>query len=113
MSPSELKGMTLKQLNQIFLTMMSSEWDEALEGQPKEKVTEAAERLLSIQRARLRLGNIQLAEIRDALKENEDALTQGKQELEQVLGNLQDVQKVLATTSAFLGIVGRIVTLAA
>ena len=105
--------MTLSQLRTTFLAMMSPQWDEALEGQPKTDVTKAAKTFLAIQRARLRLGNEQLSDIRDKLKENEDSLDQGKQDLEQTLSNLQEVRKVLEATSAFLKIVGRVVVLAA
>jgi hypothetical protein len=69
--------------------------------------------VLAVRRARLRLENEQLFQIRDKLKENEDSFIQCMQDLDQALSDLQDVQKVLVTTAAFLEIIGRIVTLAA
>ena len=113
MSPSEIKKMTLRQLGKTFLAMLSPEWDDALEGRPKREVTRAAKTFLAVQRARLRLRNKQLSDIRDKLKKNEEPLVQGKQDLEQVLSNLRDVENVLNAASAFLGIVGRFVILAA
>lgn len=113
MSPSELKKLTISELRTLFLKMTSPEWDLSLEDKSDEEIAEAGKALLSVQRARLRLGNAQLADIRGKLKENETDIIKGKCSIDEALGNLQDVQKVLETTSAFLQIVGRIIVLAA
>jgi uncharacterized protein YecT (DUF1311 family) len=92
--------------------MMPSEWDIALEDRSEDEVAKAAKLLLDVQRAWLRLGNAQLADIRDKIAQNEDSLNKGRHALDSTLGNLQDVQKVLETTEAFLGIVARVIKIA-
>ena len=113
MTPSEIKKLTVSQLQRTFSKMMSPEWDVALEGQPESVVADAAKKMLAVQRARLRMENAELASILEKLKENEEALLQGKQALEDSLKDLEDVKNVLQMTSAFLEIVGRIVAIAA
>ncbi len=111
MVPSEIRNQSLKQLRQTFLKMTSAEWDLALEGKPEEVVTQAAKRLLTVQRARLRLQNAQLGRIRDKLIENEIALKEGRQQVSEALKNLQEVENILDAVSSFLGVVARVVVL--
>jgi hypothetical protein len=111
MPPSELRKQTLKQLRETFLRMTSPEWDLALLGKPDEVVTEAAKQLLSVQRARLRLGNVELREIRDKLVENEADLNKGRKQVAQTLKKLHKVESVLNAASAFLGVVSRVIPL--
>jgi len=113
MTPSQIKRQTISQLRKTFLMMMSPEWDVALEGQPQSVVADAAKNMLAVQRARLRMENAELADILERLKENEKALLEGKQTLEDSLKNLEDVRNILQVTSAFLDIVGRIVAIVA
>jgi len=113
MTPSEIKKQTLSQLRKTFLEMMSSEWDVALEGQPKNIIADAAKTMLAVQRARLRMENAELASIVEKLKENEKALVEGKQALEDSLRDLEDVKNVLEKTAAFLESVGRVVAIIA
>lgn len=87
---------------------MSLEWDLALDGQSKAAEAKAAKLLLKVQRTRLRLMNAELKDIRDKLKANETALNQGTQSLQGALGNLQDVQRVLDATTAFVQIAAKI-----
>ena len=65
--------------------------------------------MLAVQRARLRLGNATLADIRDRLKANEAELISGTRALDKALKNLNRVRHVLETTTAFLKTIGRIV----
>jgi hypothetical protein len=109
MAPSTLRKKTLSELRKAFVAMMTPEWDLALDGKPDEEVTEAARALLAVQRARLRLGNARLADIRDGLKANEAALWAGVELLDEALQDLQDVARVLEATAALLTAVGRIV----
>ncbi len=109
MAPSTLRKKTLSELRKTFVAMMTPEWDLALDGKSDEEVTEAARTLLAVQRARLRLGNAGLAEIRDGLVENETALRAGIEFVDEALENLQDVERVLEATAALLAAVGRIV----
>lgn len=112
MTPHEMRKQTVAQLRKTFLAMMSPEWDIALEGKSQAEVTKAAKTLLAVQRARLRLGNAELADIRDKLKQNEEDLDEGRQTLDRALGNLQRVKRVLEATAAFLKIVARVVAMA-
>ena len=111
MEPSETLSETLKQVQQVFLKMTSPEWELALEGRPAEEVAQANKELLRVQKARLQLGNAQLAEIRDKLIANEQALEQGRRQVSEALGNLQKVETALGAVSSFLGVVERIVAL--
>ncbi len=109
MAPWKVRRQTISQLRKAFKAMMSPEWDLALEGKSPQELTEAARALLAIQRARLRLGNAQLAEIRDALQANEQGLLGGMNELDAALAELNDVKRVIQATSALLATVGRVV----
>ena len=112
MSPSQVRGQTLAELRQTVLAMMSPEWDLALEGRPRAEVTGAARTLLAAQRARLRLENAELAEIRDKLVANQPALVEGIVNLDRALGKLSNVTAVLAAATGLLRTVGRIINLA-
>ena len=109
MAPSTLRKKTLSELRKTFAAMMTPEWDLALDGKSDEEVTEAARTLLAVQRARLRLGNARLAEIRDGLVENETALRAGIEFVDEALEDLQDVGRVLEATAPRRAAVGRIV----
>jgi hypothetical protein len=109
MAPSALRKKTLSGLRQAFTAMMTPEWDLALEDRTDEELTEAARALLAVQRARLRLGNAKLADIRDQLRADEDALAEGIEALDEALLDLGDVERLLAATAALLATVGRIV----
>jgi hypothetical protein len=109
MAPSALRKKTLSGLRKAFTAMMTPEWDLALEGSSDEELTEAARSLLAVQRARLRLGNARLADIRDRLKADETALRAGIEFLDEALEDLQDVERVLEATASLLAAVGRIV----
>lgn len=113
MSPSELRRTTLSQLRRVLSAMMSPEWDLALEGRPRAEVTRAAELLLAVQRARLRLGTAELAVIRDGMVANEAALREGSAAVNAALANLKEVQRLIEATASYLRIVGRIIAMAA
>ncbi len=112
MAPSVLRRRLLSEMRKTVLAMMSPEWDLALEGKTKDEVTKAARTLLAMQRARLRLGNEELAEIRDQLKANEKGLVSGMKALQRSRKKLANVKTVLAAASELAKIVGRIVGLA-
>ena len=109
MAPSALRKKTLSGLRKAFTAMMTAEWDLALVDRTDEELTEAARALLAVQRARLRLGNAKLSEIRNQLKKGEAALTAGIDALDEALEDLQDVQRVLEATASLLAAVGRVV----
>ncbi len=112
MAPSKLRRQLRTEMRETVLAMMSPEWDLALEGRTKDEVTKAARTLLAMQRARLRLGNAELAEIRDQLKANEKDLVSGIKALQRSRKKLANVRTVLTAASEVAKIVGRIVGLA-
>jgi Xaa-Pro aminopeptidase len=112
MSPSQIRTQTLAELRQTLRAMMSPAWDLALEGRPRAEVTQAARTLLAVQRARLRLENAELAEIREALVANDVALTQGIATLDRALRRISNVTAVLAAAGGLLRTVGRVIDLA-
>ncbi len=112
MAPSTLRRGLLSEMRKTVLAMMSPQWDLALEGRTKQEVFKAARTLLAMQRARLRLGNAELAEIRDQLKAKEKDLVSGMKALARSRKRLANVKTVLAAASEVAKIVGRIVGLA-
>ncbi len=112
MAPSALRRRLLSEMRKTVLAMMSPDWDIALEGRPKADVNKAAQTLLATQRARLRLGNAELAEIRDQLKAKEKDLLSGIKALQRSRKKLANVKTLLAAASELAKIVGRIVGLA-
>jgi len=112
MAPSNLRRGLLSEMRKTVLAMMSPQWDLALEGRSKAEVDKAARTLLAMQRARLRLGNAELAEIRDQLKAKEKDLVGGIKALQRSRKKLANVKTVLAAASQLAKIVGRIVGLA-
>ncbi len=109
MTPSSLRNKTLRELRQTIRAMMSPEWDVALTGASEEELNKAARTLLAAQRARLRLQNATLAEIRDRLIEHETALRAGIESLDEALEDLEDVKRVLGAAAAVLAAVGRVI----
>ena len=112
MAPSVLRRRLLSEMRKTVLAMMSPEWDLALEGKPKDEVNKAARTLLATQRARLRLGNAELTEIRDQLKAKEKDLVSGMKALARSRKKLANVKTLLVAASELARIVGRIVGLA-
>ncbi len=111
MAPSALRRETRQSLRRAFVAMMSPQWDLALDGRPQADVTKAGRTLLALQRARLRLGNVELAAIRDGLRANEARLVRATRELDRALKTLGNVRAVLRAATALLTTVGRIVDL--
>ncbi len=109
MAPGEIRKATLRELRQAFVKMTSPEWDLALIGKPKEVEDQAAKMLLAVHRARLRLENTELAQIRDKLLANEEALERGRQDVRKALKRLKEIEAVLGAVSSFLGVIGRVV----
>lgn len=109
MTPSELKKATLSNLRSLQETLNSSEWILALEDE-KEDATrhEAALLLLNVNRAKVRLENTALADVRDALIANEPALNTGRKDMEKALEKPEKVAKVLEKATAYLGTVTQV-----
>ena len=112
MSASHIRRQTLAELRKTIQAMMSPAWDLALQGRTRAEVNQAARTLLAAQRARLRLENAELAEIRDKLAANEADLAKGIQGLDRALRTLKGVTAVLAAAAGLLRAVGRVINLA-
>lgn len=112
MTPSEISNQTLEQLRETFLKMTSPEWDLALMGKPEDVVNEAAKTLLLVQRARLRLDNAELADIRDKLVANEKDLEEGRDQLNKSLERLDQIEGALNAITSLLDVVARVIPLA-
>ena len=111
MTASEIYSQTLEQLRETFLKMTSPEWDLVLVGKPEDVVNEAAKALLLVQRARLRLENAELADIRDKLVENEKGLEEGRVQLNKSLQRLDQIEGALNAITSLVDVVARIVPL--
>ena len=105
MKPEEIRELTLEQLNEIFLKMHEPEWRLALEGKSKEINDKATICLLDVEEKRLELQNAQLTDIMNELIENEEELKEGCQQVNDSLGNLQQVEAVLGAVSSFLDVI--------
>ena len=110
-APFQIRKETLKQVRTTFLKMSSAEWDLALMNKSDKEKKRAALEYARVQRARLRLGNAELAKIRDKLLKNEQKLEEGRTRVAKALQDLKDVKAVLGTVSSFLDVIGRVVAL--
>jgi DNA repair exonuclease SbcCD ATPase subunit len=109
MSPSALRNMTLKGLRAARRAMLSTSWTLGLETADEETRAAAGKELLRVHHAILKLENEQLAEIRDALLENEAELVAGTESLSDALHDLSRLEEVLGAVSEALAVVGRVV----
>ncbi len=111
MDTSLLYSSVLAQLNQAIVTMTSPEFDALLQQGTVDDRQRAARALLDVAQARLILGNAVLGAIAVELRANEQAFIDGRAELEESLGRLDNIETVLSTVAKFVSVVGRVVTL--
>jgi hypothetical protein len=111
MSASEVRNTTLSQLRAARTAMLSARWTLSLEEKDQKTQEDAAKEFLRVHHAIQKLENAQLAEIRDALLENEQALAEGSQKLAKALKSLNRTRDVLNATSQLLAIVARVASL--
>lgn len=110
-TPAEIEGKTLAELREMRTIMSGARWLLELEEEDQVTREQAAKEQLRVHHAIMRLENARLREIRDKLVENEADLGAGRVRLENARQNLDDARQVLDALSAFLGVVGRVVTL--
>lgn len=110
-TPAETRDQLIKDLRATRTCLMSPEWLTMIQEAPKQQQQAAAERLMKVQLALLKLENEALESFRDALIANEAAIAQSSQKLRTTLDRLQSVSKVLAALKDFLGLVARILPL--
>ena len=108
MAPFEIRNATLKQLRQTLLFLTSPAWDIALLDKTEEEKRESKKLILELQAARLKLQNAVLSEIRDKLLENEKALTEGREKINQTLTNLQNTKAVMTAVKDFLAVLNTV-----
>jgi len=108
-TPAESRKATLKELRDTRRDMSIAKWLLAVQAQPKAVRRKAAVRRLDVEQAILALGNTQLAEIRDKLIANEQALRRGRDDLEKARKKLTQVTTVLSKIDKLLEAVGKVV----
>ena len=111
-TPGEIRDQTLKELRATRSTMQSLAWDLALDGKPEDVQRTAALERLNVGKAILALGNAQLIEIRDALKENEAALLEGIASLAKKKVNLKKIDDTLEVLSTVLNTLAKVLQFA-
>ena len=112
-APFETRNDIRRALGKALTAMNSPRFVLELDTKPKKTQERAARLLLSVMKARLRITNAQLADLRDDLVTNETAFRAGKKRLEGSLKNLKKTKEVLDATAAFLQIVARLAAIAA
>jgi len=110
-TPGQARVQSLKVLRRTRRAMMSDEWLESLEGAEPADRARAARALLNVNAAITRIENADLATLRDALEENEAAISAGIERLDRAIGNLHRVKTVLAATEQVLALGARVAPL--
>lgn len=111
MDATQLYSSTLEQLNQTIIRMTSPEWDAKIQASPPDQRQRALAQLLSVQHARLVLGNAVLQDIVEELKANEQGLLDCQKALQAALARLATVESVLNAVSGLITVVGKVVPL--
>jgi hypothetical protein len=111
MDSAVLYAATLADLNSAIVRMTSPRFDALLQTGSAEDRMEAMRKMLAVEKARLVLGNAILQDIASKLKENEPALIEGREQLDDALERLESIAEVLNAISGFLQIIGKVVTL--
>lgn len=112
-APHEIRDELRRTLGRTLRAMNDPRYLVALEDEPKPIRERAAKLMLAVMRARLRVANAQLADLRDDLKANEATLVAGTQRLDASLRRLTKTREILDATAAFLRIVARLAAVAA
>lgn len=111
MEASDIRDLTVANLQQAVTKMMTFEWHKEVAKLPEEERKKAKLALADCQGARLALENAQLIDISTKLKENEVFLKKGRDDLKKALEDLKKVKIVLNAVNSLLSIVSKIVTL--
>ena len=110
-TPSEIRNQLLKDLRFTRDTLMSAEWLTRIRAAPADQQAQHGEHLFKVQLALLDLENQALADFRDSLLENEQALADSAKSLRSTLDKLKTTEAVLKAVTSFIGIVARVVAL--
>ncbi|HEY7690488.1 MAG TPA: hypothetical protein VH835_17435 [Dongiaceae bacterium] len=113
MTAAEIRAATLQQLLLTREKMMSTRWMLKLRTATSEQKQASAMTLLQVQDAILKLQNAKLADLRDKLTANEQALGEGITSLKSSLRTIESIKVAVLAVGQFLQIVGRVVRLLA
>ena len=111
-APFEIREDIRRMLGTVRNAMNKPRFVLALDRQPAATQQRMARLLLAVMKARLRVTNAQLTDLRDDLVANEARLAEGRKTLERSLRNLSKTKEILDATAAFLQIIGRLAALA-
>jgi hypothetical protein len=111
MSPSDLYSAALTALTNARMTMLTPEWQTALDASTPAQRLAASRELIQTQQAILALSNAQLSDIAAALQANDAALTATTSALAAALKNINQVAQVVNAVSSVLSTVAKIVKL--
>lgn len=109
---AQIYAQTLTELGDTLVKMTSPEWDSQLQNATPKQRQQAAILMIKTQHARLALGNAVLQEVADQLKQNENELISGINDLKGLLETLTKVTQILDSLTSFLNAIAKVVTLA-
>jgi hypothetical protein len=113
MTPTEIRRATLEQLRATREDLLSTRWMSKLKTATQPEKDAHARTLVSVQHALLELENKKLAEIRDALVANEQAISDGIDDLKEALKKIEKIEKAIKAIGQFLQILGKVAKLVA
>lgn len=111
MTDNELKLATQKTLSEAIDARMTLEALLALQALPTEERTRAALQLSNLVLAYRKITTTRIETIRQDLRDNADDLQAGIDAMKEALKEIADAQKMIAATTQFLSVVGRILVL--
>lgn len=113
MTPTEIRKATLEQLRAAREDMMSTRWMLKLKTATQQEKDNHARTLVKVQHTILELENKKLADIRDDLIANEQAISKGIDDLKKSLRTIEKIEKAIKAIGQFLQILGRVAKLVA
>lgn len=111
MPAANLYAQSFSSLNNTLNSMLSEDWISALDSQSIPTRLQAARTLAQVQSAVNVLSNAALADIADKMNAQQGALETATNNLNQAIGNLQNVQDILNAAATLLNVVLQIVPL--
>jgi DNA repair ATPase RecN len=109
MNPSDLYSDALSALTAVRSNLLSLAWQAAIDQGTQEQRLEASSLLIHVQQAILTLSNASLSDIASSMKDNEAALSQATNSLQNALDDISRVATVLNSISSMLQVVSKIV----
>lgn len=113
MTPTEIRRATLEQLRATREDMLSTRWMLKLRTATQQEKDDHARTLVNVQHTLLELENQKLAAIRDKLVANEQAISDGIDDLKDSLKKIEKIEKTIKAIGQFLQILGKVAKLVA